>query len=176
MVKWLAATPAPVQAGGRNGLTRTPIIYLLGLVIERVTGLPYGAYLGRHILGPPGLWHTGPCPPAMRPPTQAQGYASNIGLGAPPPVSNVPTDSEGFSAGELCSTVGDLVSWANDLASGRVVAPGTYKEMATPAPLPGGQRAPYGYGLGLLPVDGQPSVGHNGGTTGFSTSCSTFRP
>lgn len=168
VVKWLAARPLEFSPGTQFSYSNSNF-YLLGLVIERVTGQAYASYLAAHVLRPLGLSHTGPCPPAMHPPAQAQGYADNIGLGTPEAVSNVPTDSEGFSAGELCSTAGDLVRWANDLASGRVVAPGTCKEMATPAPLPGGVSAPYGYGLVLSPVDGQPSVGHDGGTPGFSS-------
>jgi D-alanyl-D-alanine carboxypeptidase len=168
VVRWLAARPLEFSPGTQFSYSDSNF-YLLGLVIERVTGQAYSPYLAAHVLRPLGLSHTGPCPPAMHPPAQAQGYADSIGLGIPEAFGNVPTDSEAFSAGELFSTAGDLTRWANDLGSGRVVAPGTYKKMATPAPLPGGVSAPYGHGLVLSPVDGQPSVGHDGGTPGFSS-------
>lgn len=83
-------------------------------------------------------------------------------------VGAYPLASESFSAGEVCSTAADLVAWANDLASGRVVSPSTYKEMATPWPMPGEPYAPYGYGLMVGTFDGSQWVGHDGDTFGFS--------
>jgi D-alanyl-D-alanine carboxypeptidase len=141
--------------------------YLLGLVIERVTGQSYAAYLERRIIAPLGLSHTGPCPDQMAPPTDAVGYLLPIGAPLLTVTGSYPFDSEAFAAGELCSTVGDLVKWANDLAHGRVVSARTYKEMTTPPSLPGGFYTSYGYGLMVDQVDGQAFVGHDGATLGF---------
>jgi CubicO group peptidase (beta-lactamase class C family) len=168
VVGWLADHALQFQPGTEWSYSNSNY-YLLGLVIERVTGQPYGSYLEDHVLAPLGLSHTGACPDDMRPPSDAVGYLVADQAGSSPvPVRGAdPIPSDAFSAGELCSTTGDLVEWANDLASGRVVRPGTYKEMATPTRLPDGKAVPYGYGLQLGPVDGQPSVSHHGSIFGF---------
>ena len=164
VLKWLATRPLRFVPGTQWSYSNSNY-YLLGLVLERVTGQSYADYLERRILRPLGLSHTGVCPNDMRATSYALGYA-------PAPVvlkafGTHPFASEAFSAGELCSTAGDLVKWANDLASGRVVSARTYNEMARPTQLPNGRTAPYGYGLSLANFDGQPLVGHTGGTMGF---------
>ena len=166
VLKWLAARPLQFVPGTQWSYSNSNY-YLLGLVLERVTGQPYAAYLEDRILRPLGLSHTGVCPNDMHATSYALGYA-------PAPVvlrafGTHPFASEAFSAGELCSTVGDLVKWSNDLASGRVVSARIYHEMVSPTRLPDGQTAPYGYGISLGAFDGQPFVGHTGGTMGFTS-------
>jgi CubicO group peptidase (beta-lactamase class C family) len=178
MARCPALTPAQVTGWlARHRLLFTPgtrfsysnsNYYLLGLVLEKVTGEPYGTYLKRRILSPLGLSHTGPCLESMRLPADAVGYL--LGKQAVPVTGSRSFDSESFAAGELCSTAGDLVKWMNDLAHGRVVSAKTYKEMATAAPLPGEPSAPYGYGLVVKDgPGGQPLVGHTGATIGYTT-------
>jgi CubicO group peptidase (beta-lactamase class C family) len=166
VVSWLGRHPLTFEPGTQYQYSNSNY-YLLGLVIEQVTGQSYASYLQGRVLRPLDLSHTGVCPDQMRPPGQAVGYFSDT---RPGEVGAYPFASEAFSAGELCSTVGDLVAWIDALASGRVVSPRAYEEMATPAQLPGGT-APYGYGLmlDLSPFEDQPAVGHGGGTFGFTS-------
>jgi D-alanyl-D-alanine carboxypeptidase len=169
LVHWLAAHPLQFPPGTKYSYSNSNY-YLLGLVIDRVTGQAYNSYLASHLLAPLGLSHTGPCPDSMQAPSQAVGNI--VGLNATlAPVGKYPMSSEFFAAGELCSTVGDLVKWSNDLASGKVVSPGTYNQMATAVRLADGVIAPNGYGLDVFSasVFGQPSVGHSGTTPGFSS-------
>jgi D-alanyl-D-alanine carboxypeptidase len=168
VVSWLARQPLQFPPGTQFSYSNSNY-YLLGLVIEHVTGQSYSSYLENQLLRPLGLSHTAPCPDEMRPPSHAVGYYVGIGSRGAVAVGTYPFASEYFAAGELCSTVGDLVKWANDLASGRVVSPSTYDEMTTPGPLPGEPFTPYGYGLLLGSVDGQAWVGHNGATSGFNS-------
>jgi CubicO group peptidase (beta-lactamase class C family) len=169
VVHWLAAHPLQFPPGTKYFYSNSNY-YLLGLVIERVTGQSYNSYLASHLLAPLGLSHTGPCPDSMQPPSQAVGNVVELNATLAP-VGKYPMSSEFFAAGELCSTVGDLVTWSNDLASGRVVSRGTYNQMATPVRLADGVIAPNGYGLEVFSasVFGQPSVGHAGLTTGFTS-------
>jgi CubicO group peptidase (beta-lactamase class C family) len=165
VVGWLARHALTFEPGTQYQYSNSNY-YLLGLVIEQVTGQSYASYLQDHVLRPLALSHTGICPDKMGPPARAVGYL--FPGTRPVEVGAYPLASEAFSAGELCSTVGDLVAWIDDLASGRVVSPRTYKEMAAPAQVPGGT-APYGYGLdlSLSPLADQPAVGHGGSTFGF---------
>jgi hypothetical protein len=57
--------------------------------------------------------------------------------------------SHPFSAGALCSTVGDLVKWQRVLDAGQVVSPQSYALMTTADTLNNGR--PINYGFGLVP-------------------------
>ena len=171
VVNWLARYKLSFTPGTQSSYSNSNY-YLLGLVLQRVTGEPYNAYVEQRIIAPLGLSHTGPCPDQMSPPADAIGYL----LGSRPVAvtGSYAFDSETFAAGELCSTVGDLVKWANDLADGRVVSASTYKEMTTPPSLRGAIPDSYGFGLAVGVVDDQPYVGHNGGTLGFTSNLYHF--
>lgn len=171
VVSWLARHKLSFTPGTQFSYSN-PNYYLLGLALQRVTGEPYNAYLEQRIIAPLGLSHTGPCPDQMSPPSDAIGYL----LGSRPVAvtGSYAFDSEAFAAGELCSTVGDLVKWANDLAGGRVVSASTYKEMTTPPSLPTALPDSYGFGLGMGVVADQNFVGHDGGTIGFVSNLYHF--
>ena len=178
VVGWISDQPLGFVPGTQFSYSSSNY-YLLGLVIERVSGQSYLSYLKSHILSPLGLTHTGMCPASPRPPQLAVGYVPSS---ASPPVwtnlgeGGIPS-SDGFAAGELCSDVGDLLNWGNDLAHGRVVSAASYAQMTTPVRLAGGTTSPYGYGLQLGGPQGgfigefgdQPYVGHTGGQPGFTS-------
>lgn len=81
--------------------------------------------------------------------------------------------SVGWAAGFLVSTVGDLEKWNLALRSGKIVAPADYALMSTSVKTSQGDA---GYGLGLFvdSIDGQPRVGHTGGSLGFTTANEYF--
>jgi CubicO group peptidase (beta-lactamase class C family) len=145
--------------------------YLLGMLIERVTGHPYGEDLRDRFFAPLGLKGTIYCDAQPIIKHRAQGYIAgpNRALLNADPLSM----SQPFSAGSLCSTVGDLVAWQRALAAGRVVKPASYVAMTTPEGAATG--AHYGYGLGRDTLSGHQRVQHNGGINGFN-SVLTFFP
>jgi beta-lactamase family protein len=79
-----------------------------------------------------------------------------------------------FSAGALCSTVGDLVAWQRALVAGRVVRPASYAAMATPESLIDGKPLTYGYGLGVSTLAKHRKVSHGGGINGFTTDLAYY--
>jgi D-alanyl-D-alanine carboxypeptidase len=176
LLSWLARQPLQFAPGTQWSYSSSGY-YLLGLVIEKLSGQSYGSYLATHILRPLGLAHTSMCPDSPHPPKLAVGYISSpitrqwasVGEGGIPA-------SDGFAAGELCSTGADLVRFMEALAQGRVVSPASYTEMTAPARLVNGSTYPYGFGLilpspeGFLgPFPGQPYLGHTGGQPGFTS-------
>jgi hypothetical protein len=73
-----------------------------------------------------------------------------------------------FSAGSLCSTAGDLVTWLRALHGGRVLSPASYAELITPSQLNDGTPLRYGMGLQVGPdVRGLTYIGHGGAIGGF---------
>jgi CubicO group peptidase (beta-lactamase class C family) len=144
--------------------------YLLGMLIERITGQPYGAGLRARTFVPLGLSGTMYCDTGPIIKHRAQGYV----VGPDRKLMNAPPLDMGqpFAAGSLCSTVGDLVAWERALASGRVVKPASYTAMITPEGA--AVRSRYGYGLGRDTVFGHQRVQHGGGINGFNSMLQHF--
>jgi D-alanyl-D-alanine carboxypeptidase len=136
--------------------------YLLGLIIERRSGLTYGQYLRQRLLAGLGLQHTGLCPGA---PSGGQARLYARGGRAPQPAPRISLVNA-YAAGQLCSTVIDLLRWQDALRSGRAVSAASYTQMTTPLRLAGGSTIAYGFGLDLDPINGHPAVSHEGGFPG----------
>ncbi len=145
--------------------------FLLGLVIEQVSGRPYDAYLEDEIFGPLGMADTGLCPDRPSGDQQARGYDVISGKSVDAMAVNM---AHAFAAGALCSTVEDLVRWNNALHGGRFLTPASYELMTAPVALDGGRAFPYGFGLMLDDRGGSLSFDHGGSVAGFSSSL-TFR-
>ena len=141
--------------------------YLLGMVIERVTGRTYADVLDDWFFKPLQLGSTSYCGTASPIPT---GY---IALEGQPVVRTASIDmSLAFAAGAVCSDALDLTRWSRDLEMGLVVSPQSYAEMTTPVRLTSGETVPYGFGLALTPVAGHKTVWHDGSTLGYTSNLS----
>ncbi|MCW2977234.1 MAG: hypothetical protein JWM06_2515 [Actinomycetia bacterium] len=139
---------------------------LLGVVVERASGLPYARYVQDRLLTPLGLTRTTfePEQPA------ATGYLVQPyveGVWDEPPV----TTGAWIAAGQMWGTVSDLCTWASFLAEPdeSVLARGTVEEMRTVQTIDDHVRWSGGYGLGLmLQRDGDRILaGHGGSMPGF---------
>jgi len=138
--------------------------FLLGMLIEKVTGKPYGAYLNEKLFAPLGLTSTTYCSSRPIIKHRAQGYDAVRGqlLNTDFLSMDLP-----YAAGSLCSTVGDLARWTAALASGRVVSAASYRQMTTPVQLPSGRSMDYGFGLFRDTLGGHRMIQHGGGINGF---------
>jgi CubicO group peptidase (beta-lactamase class C family) len=145
--------------------------YLLGMILEAVTGENYEAHLARTQWQPLGLGQTSYCRQAEIIPHRSEGYAVDEGVvvHAPPISMNQPG-----AAGALCSTVRDLVRWTAALVGGRVVSPTSYATMITPTRLSTDSVIDYGYGLAPGELDGHTVIQHSGGINGFSAFLSYY--
>ncbi|MGH8910141.1 MAG: serine hydrolase domain-containing protein [Egibacteraceae bacterium] len=95
--------------------------FLLGLIIEQVTGESYASHVAERIVRPLGLRHTSYCPNEPAGEDQAQGYTLSGGK----LVDDQPINMQHpYPAGALCSTVEDLVRWTPDLLTQRDECPG----------------------------------------------------
>ena len=145
--------------------------YLLGVILERVTGRTYQQLVQERLAQPLGLADTRYCSTEPIVPRRAQGYAT-----APSGFANAEWISmtQPFAAGALCSSVLDLVTWTRALWAGRVVQPGSLQEMTTRARLNGGTVSRYGFGLGMDSLSGHFRVSHGGGINGFTSVLAYF--
>ena len=139
---------------------------LLGIVVERVSGLAYPDYVRQRLLEPLGLERTTfePHAPAATG-YLVQPYAEGVWDEAP-----VETGAW-IAAGQLWGTVRDLCRWAAFLADPdeAVLARASVEEMRTVQTIDDHERWTSGYGLGLgLRRDGERVLaGHGGSMPGF---------
>jgi len=138
--------------------------FLLGMIIERVTGKPYGDYLRDALFTPNGLTSTVYCSVTPLIKHRAQGYE-----GRPTGLVNAPYISMDlpYAAGSLCSSVGDLAAWTRLLHSGKLVKQASFTAMTTPAKLTSGRPMQYGFGLFMDTVGTHRRIQHGGGINGF---------
>jgi D-alanyl-D-alanine carboxypeptidase len=141
--------------------------YLLGLIVEKLSGQSYAEFLQREFFGPLALKRTR-YDDGTPVPDSAQGYAFNPADGTlrrADPVNMVGP----FAAGALASTAGDLLRWQIALTSGRAVSPASFQQMIGSPVRIGQGDAAYGFGLMLDRVGGMRRVWHNGGINGFNS-------
>ena len=119
---------------------------LLGLVVEKTSGMSYEDYVEQKIFQPLGMSRSSYCNSAEIVERRAFGYGYRQRELRRTP-SNVHTWP--FSAGSLCSTAGDMVTWLQALHGGKVLSPKSYAEMTTPSTLNDGTPLRYGMGIGV---------------------------
>jgi D-alanyl-D-alanine carboxypeptidase len=145
--------------------------YLLGVIIEKVSGQTYAEYLAEHIFKPLGMHATryGDNRPLI--PFRAQAYKRARGeLVNDDPISmNAPG-----AAGALVSNVLDLVKWHQALEAGDFLSSASYDSLYRPTKLADGKEQKYGYGWGLGEIAGHRKLSHGGGINGFSTMIARY--
>jgi len=166
---------------------------LLGLVVQVVTGEPYGAFLRRRLFEPAGLIHTSVDDAGEVVSNRASGYTAKPDR--PGEVRNAEFISMTFpgAAGAMRSTAPDLCRWHAALLGGQIIQPSTLQDMLTPARLANGELPPrpprpglseeesrqpirYGFGVFLGEFEGHEFVEHDGGIFGFVALHRSFWP
>ena len=140
---------------------------LLGMIIERIVGKRFSAFLEHRIFQP--LHMTSTMMQNLRAivPKRASGYNWIDGkwLNA-----DYVSPANLYAAGGAISTILDLVKWDEALFSGKLVKPATLSKMLSAALLANGERTHYGLGLELLNDRGHPLAGHAGEAFGFNAT------
>ncbi|MBD2339248.1 beta-lactamase family protein [Calothrix sp. FACHB-156] len=150
--------------------------YLLGLLLEKVTGKSYGELLSDRIFTPLGMNATLMHHPRDIVPHRAAGYRLiNSKLINKPYYSPAVT----YSAGGQLSSVADLVKWEQALCNATVLKQSTLDLMWTPHPPNQGndwEQLRYVAGLGwwVLNYGDRRVVGHNGSILGFASNITRF--
>ena len=139
--------------------------YLLGAVIEKVSGQDYARFVEENLTKPLALNDTR--------------------------VDDLAEIVPHRAAGAIRSTVSDLARWHEALLGGKVLKPESLKIMLEPGRLKDGRlasaarKAPpgappqtgtsdYGFGIAASERDGRRSIGHGGSINGFNSSLQTY--
>lgn len=141
--------------------------FLLGAIVERVSGMSYRDYLEQRLFRPIGMHDTWLVDGTRVVPHLATGYSVRDGLLVPPaPISmTVP-----YAAGGVFSTVDDLWRWDRAVRSGTVVDRTLLKRAWQVRTLGDGSVSGYGYGWKLCTLADRPTIEHGGFINGFQAS------
>jgi len=141
--------------------------FMLGVIIEKVSGVTYAEYLEKNIFVPLGLKSTYYGSQSRIIPNRAQGYQrdGNTFINA-----EYLSLTHPYAAGSIMSTVDDLLLWNNAVHSYKLVKKETIQKAFVNYKLNNGKPFNYGYGWALDEINGSPTIEHSGGIFGYSTN------
>jgi len=140
--------------------------YLLGYIIELVSGETYEKYLQENVLDKAGLKNTFYIDPTINIPDMSQGYSKLDGKIEKATLQ--PIDIM-YSAGGLVSNADDIYKWHQALYNHQLVKKETLDKATTPFRFPDGTFSEYGYGWFIKNIDGSKTIEHSGSTDGFQS-------
>ena len=154
----LVSKPGTVWAYSNTGYM------LLGVLIEKMYGKPYGVVLRDEIARPLGLTSLGWCENVSSD-HAATGYIrSSDGKVT---LRGYTHASQDLGPSAICSTARDIAKWNQALHNGGVLSATSYAAMTTPRGAATGK-----YGFGLVPRKtqwGAPAISHDGEDNGYSS-------
>lgn len=169
----IAALPNEFEAGSQWSYNNTNYV-LLGILIHRVTGQPYGDYLRDVFFAPLGMSATRVISDTDVIPRRASGYEMHAGR-----LRNQAWVSPTFNStadGTIYTTVEDMGRWERALVEGRLVSAASMEKMWTVFPLADGTPNPgrYGFGWKIDTMRGTRRIMHNGSWQGFTSSMTRY--
>ena len=158
--------PPAFAPGSRYEYSNTNYV-LLALIVQKVSGEPYGRFVTERLFRPTGMDDASIHRLPSGVPDGATGYSwDGKKIVAVPRTP----DDFGFGDGDVNASVVDLMKWDAALDGGRVVDAASWREMTTiPAAQGESATSGYGFGLELDRLNGRRYVYHGGAQYGFKT-------
>jgi CubicO group peptidase (beta-lactamase class C family) len=141
--------------------------YLLGYIIEIITGVPYQEYLKQHIISIADLRHTYYIDTLTNIPNITSGYSKLDGKQWENAKLQNPTHL--YAAGALMSNANDLFLWHQALESGKLIENSFLAKAYTAFKLADGSKSEYGYGWFIRNLDGNGTIEHSGSIDGYQS-------
>jgi len=138
---------------------------LLAAVIEKVAGMPYGAFIRANIFEPLGMKDSGMDSHTTVIPNRATGH---YGTGTEVVQASHLFIEYTSGAGSLYSTVEDLYKWDRALTTEKLLPKAVLERMFTPG------QGQYGYGWFIREELGRKLIEHRGGINGFVSMIRRF--
>lgn len=161
---------------GEKWLYNNSGYFLLGYIVEKVSGESFGDYLKNHFFEPLGMKNTGVHHWSLILEHEATGYSYKNGKFQKALNWDM---SRAGGAGALYSTVGDLYRWNEAIFNGKALSESSLEASFTPVTLNDGSKAnamggEYGYGWGIAERRGMQEIAHGGGLNGWSAYLSRY--
>ncbi|MEL6926288.1 MAG: serine hydrolase, partial [Bacteroidota bacterium] len=140
--------------------------YLLGVIIEKLSGMSYADFLHKNIFEPLDMENAYYGDFQQLIPNRAAGYQQNEKgyVNAPYLSMSLP-----YAAGSLLMNVADLYKWNRALKADKLLKPANLAKAYTAYKLNNGEETGYGYGWSLQEAYDQKIIEHGGGIHGFLT-------
>ncbi|MFD9949432.1 serine hydrolase domain-containing protein [Nonomuraea sp. NPDC059023] len=165
LVKLADDSPRRFAPGAKHSYSNANY-YLLGMIIEKVTGNPWDQEATRR-LGLRSTWYPGDKVSLPRP--HARGY---LWIGGKPVDFTRLNTTAANAAGGMVSTTADLDRFIERLLAGKVLKPAQLREMLDVTAPPAGDQGDGEPGLGIFRYAtscGKQVYGHSGGISGYAT-------
>lgn len=145
--------------------------FLLGAIIEKVTGRTYTEYIEQVIVRPLGMSRTHVADErVLKGMTRGYVVTAGVVLNAPYMDTTVP-----YAAGAIVSTVDDLFTWHRALRAGKVIPLPLLEKAWEGRVLPDGVHSGYGFGFKTCRIGDRRSVSHGGFVNGFGAQALMLR-
>ena len=145
--------------------------FLLGTVIEQVSGERYETFVQKNIFQPLSMTESGYDRSSAIVKNRASGYSTEYGQMINAPCWDV---SLKYAAGGWYSTVGDLYKWDQALYTDQLISKEALSKMFTSTVSIAGYDGVYGYGWEISRQDGRRVVEHGGGVYGFASHIARY--
>lgn len=138
--------------------------FLLGYIIETITGKTYADYLESHIFKPLGMSNSYYASETKVIKNRADGYSKGE-----QELTNAEylSMTQPYAAGAILSTVEDLFKWQQAVHSYKLITRESLNKALTRYTLSTGEKTNYGYGWRLGYIQNSPSIWHGGMINGF---------
>lgn len=138
--------------------------FLLGYIIEAITGKTYSKYLEDNIFKPLGMKNTSYASDRRLTKNRANGYSKgDDGFENAAYLSM----TQPYAAGGIQSTAEDIFLWNKALLSSKLITKESLNRAWTPHLLTDGMKTHYGYGWRFGYIQDSPSIWHGGLINGF---------
>ncbi|NGZ86991.1 serine hydrolase domain-containing protein [Duganella aceris] len=166
MIDYFKDQPKEFEAGQRYSYSNSGY-FLLGAIVEKVSGLTYADFLAQNIFAPLGMNDTAYEGRERSSVRHIEGYSrAKKGLVPSPALSM----SQPYAAGALVSTVDDLARCDAAISGGKLLKESTWKRAFTPYALTDGTVTKYGYGWEIGKLFGLKIISHSGSISGFNAA------
>ncbi|MDP2529970.1 MAG: serine hydrolase domain-containing protein [Candidatus Palauibacterales bacterium] len=145
---------------------------IAGLIVQKVSGMPFFEFLRRRILRPLDLSSVVNVDAGHLTESDPTGYM-RYGLG---PLRPAPGTGKGwiYAMGELAMTPRDLAKWDESLIRRSLLKPASYRDLETEVRLKSGVGTGYGLGVDVGMRNGHRVISHTGEVSGFTASNLVF--
>jgi len=138
--------------------------FILGLIIEKVSGLSYEEYVTKNLFEKAGMSNSYYASERTIMKTKAHGYEmGEKGL----VLASYLDHTWPYAAGSLASNVEDLAKWNDALHQGKILNEANYQEFITPVTLNDGTLTKYAKGITVTESHGRTLLEHGGGIYGY---------
>ena len=173
LVRKIEALPIENPPGDKWNYRNTNYV-LLGVLLHRITGMPYADFLSQRIFKPLGMSSTRLISEIDIIPNRASGYEIHDGQ-----LKNQEWVSPTFNStadGTLYFNVLDLAKWDEALYTTRLLKQSSLDRIWTVYPLNDGKPNPAGYGFawGISQQNGHKLIEHGGAWQGFTCNISRY--